>query len=422
MTVRTLTARSLAVLALAPLAASFLVLSAAPALASGSYSGSTPAAGAVLTTNRFSVQASIAAGSDSATLTVTGTAQGASAPFCTASTSGSGGALSGAQTLTLAFPTSSGSCAAVRNAQWLANLSGGATGSRSFTTNAPPATPGNFSAQGSGARDVSFTWTRGPEADLQGFALYDGSGTVIDGAIDLSHCSGSSCAYGLYYPSDNAGTHDYQLSALRASGGCGGCGSSLESAKTSATATLVNPPKPTPSPTPAATAGPTAAPAAGGTSGGAPAGSSTGGSPGGSSSGTTPSSGSTTSGGTAVKPGPKPTLPTLANPILAARNAFALQFNAFAPSLGIPKLPPLPATALPSFSGEGPLPTGTYKPTLPYQPQSTTEKSTSVLSQPISAVRDVLDSAQLARSIAVAFILLMAGAHLRRFLGSHVED
>lgn len=123
-----------------------------------------------------------------------------------------------------------------------------------------------------------------------------------------------------------------------------------------------------------------------------------------------------------MNPGPKPTLPTLADPIVAARHAFALQFNAFSPSLGIPKLPPLPSLSAPAFGGEAPLPTGTYNPTLPYQPQSTTEKTTTVFSQRIAAVRDVLDSAQLAKSIATAFILLMAGAHLRRFLGTHVDE
>lgn len=426
MTLRSTAARALGVLVLSvPVSVSLLAVGTPAALASGSYSSPTPAAGAVLTTDRFTVQAAITAGSDSVTLTVTGTASGATSPFCTASTSSSGGPLSGAQTLQLSFPAASGPCSAVRNAQWLANLSGGASGSRSFTTNAAPATPSSFSAQGSGARDVSFSWSKGTEADLSGYALYDGSGALLDGAIDLSHCSGSSCAYGLYYPSDNAGSHTYQLSALRASGGCSSCGSTVESVdKASATATLVNPPKPTPSPTPSPAAAPAGSPAAGGSStGGTSGGTTSGGSTtGGSTTGSSTGAGSGTGGtSTAVKPGPTPTLPALADPILAARNAFALQFNAFAPSLGIPKLPPLPATALPSFS-EGPLPAGTYKPTLPYQPRTSTVKTTSVLSQPIAAVRDVLDSAQLIRSIAAAFILLLAAAHLRRFLGTHVDE
>lgn len=426
MSVRRNAARTLGALALA---APLLAVSVPQALAAGSWSSPTPADGAVLSSNGFTVQVAVSSRSSAVTLSVTGRAAGSA--FCSASTSSNGGPLSGAQTLTLTFPASSGGCAAARNAQWTAVLSGGASGSRSFTTNAVPAAPSGFSAQGSGARDVSFTWSRGSEADLSGYTLYDGSGSVIDSAIDLSHCSGSVCAYGLYYPSDNPGSHDYQLSARRASGGCSSCGSSLESpSKASSSATLTPPPKPTPSPTP----DPTTAPDGGGTgsgttgdgsTGGATSGgSTTGGSTGGSGSGSsTGGSGTGTSGsGTAIKPGTKPAFPSLTDPAVASRRTFALQFSAFAPSLGIPKLPPLPATSLPALSGEGAFPAGTYDPALPYQPKTTTEKTTSVLSQPVAAFRDVLDSTQLAKSIAVALILLMAGAHLRRFLGTHVEE
>jgi hypothetical protein len=432
--VRRTAARSLGVLALAgPLAASLLLVSAPAALASGSYTSPTPADGAVLSGNSFTVQVSVAAGSANVTLSVTGRSASGAA-FCNASASSNGGALSGAQTLKLSFPASSGACASTRNGTWTAALTGGATGTRSFTTNAAPDTPTGFSARGSGSRDVSFTWTKGAEPDLAGYALYDGSGGVINSDIALSACSGSNCSYGLYYPADNPGAHSYQLASKRASG-CSSCGSALESSgRATASATLDDPPPPPPpSPSPSPSTSPDSGgttgsgtsggtPAGGSSAGDPPAGGSTGGTPaGGSSTGGTPAGGSSTGG--AVKPGPKPTLPTLADPVAASRLAFALRFNAFSPSLGIPKLPPLPSLTLPSIGGEGTLPQGTYKVELPYHPQTVTEKTNggSFASRPIAAIRE-LDSAQLAKSLAVALILLLIGAHLRRFLGSHVEE
>ncbi len=443
MSARRSTVRMLGVVAMAgPMAASMLLLAAPAAHAAGSFVSPTPTEDAVLTSSSFTVQASVTSGSASVTLTLTGKvkdATGATSTLCTTSKSSQGGPLSSAQTLSLS------ACSTAKNAQWTASLSGGAAGTRNFATNVAPSAPSGFGARGSGARDVSFSWSKGGEADLTGYVLYDGSGAVLDANIGLDACSGSSCDYGLYYPTDNAGTHAYQLAAKRASGGCATCGSTLESAdKASASATLVNPPPPPPPPTsdptpePEPTGGST-----GGTTGGTPGGSSTGGSTtGGTSGGTTggtsggtssggttggttggsSSGGSSTTGGTAVKPG-SPILPSLSNPVVASRLAFALRFNAFSPSLGIPKLPPLPAITLPSISGEAPLPQGTFDPKLPYADQTETEKVvTGTFARPVAAVRDVLDSERLAKSLAGALILLLVGAHLRRFLGTHTED
>ncbi|MCW2599066.1 MAG: hypothetical protein JWM02_895 [Frankiales bacterium] len=304
------------------------------------------------------------------------------------------------QTVTVTVP------AGLANGTWTATLSGGNSGTRTFTTNFAPAAPTDVTAQGTGARDVAFAWTKGSEPDLTGYTLTDGSGTVIDAGITpaSANCSSStSCSYALYYPADNPGTHDYQLIAKRSSGGCATCGgSTVSSSGTPASATLT-----APTPTPGPTAGPSSSPGAGGAKG-----SSTGGTSGGS------------SGGTAGKPGAKATLPpSVSNPVVSSRN-FALSFHAFSPSLGIPKLPPLPATTLPGASAEQPLPMGTYKPSLPYSPQTETTKSTSILSQPLASFRQVVgvDSAQLAKSIAAAMILLLVGAHLRRYLGTHADE
>ena len=303
--------------------------------------------------------------------------------------------------------------AGAANGSWTATLSGGNTGSRTFYTSFAPATPSGFAAEGSGAHDVLLSWTKGSEPDLTGYVLYDGAGTVLDGSITpAGACSGSRCSYALYYDNPAPGTYSYtyQLSALRSSGGCPGCPANVESGKTSQSASLTTP-KPEPTPTPAPTADP------GGSAGGSGGGTTSGGSTGGGGGSTTGSTSGGTGSGTATKPGAKPTLPTL-DAVAAQRRAFALSFSAFAPSLGIPKLPPLPATTL---SGTQPLPEGTYKPQLPYQAQTETTKSTNILSSPIASVSS-FDLAQLARSLAMALILLLAAAHLRRFLGAHVEE
>ena len=434
---------ALALLALTgPMAATLVAATATSALASASWDSSTPADGSKLTSGTFSVKANVTSGSSSVTLTLTSAANGSSKPCTVAS---SGGVTSAAQTIKIDIP-SSGACSTARNTQWTATLSGGATGTRTFYTNAAPAAPTGFSAQGSGSRDVSFSWTKGSEADLS-YALYE-DGAVVDGSIPA--CSSSTCTYALYYSSDKPGQHNYELAAQRTSGGCSSCGSLVQSAsRASTSATLAEPPKPTPSPTPSATPSATPDPSTGGSTGGSTSGStggSTSGSTGGSTGGTSTSGGSTggstgstsgstggsTSGsstgsssgstGTAVNAGPKPTLPTL-DPIVAQRRAFALRFNAFSPSLGIPKLPPLPSLSLPRTAGEAPLPLGTYNPQLPYQPTTVTEKvNDGPLAQPVAAVRDVLDSERLARSIAGALILLLIGAHLRRFLATQIED
>lgn len=434
--------RPLGVLAVTgPLAAALLVAAAPVALAAGTISS--PAANAVISSgSSFTATATVTSGSADTTMTLDGPgnySQAKSAPRN----------LTNDQTLSIAVSTGSG--ASVRNGSWTITLSGGATGTRTFTTNFTPATPGGFAASGSGARDVSFSWTKGSEPDLSGYSLTEDTGTVVDGNIDLSHCSGSSCSYALYYPSDNPGTHTYQLVAKRPGGGCSGCASTLTSGKTSANATLTAPP-PKPSPTPSPTASPTPSATAdpgtgttggggstastsgdpsgttsgtsstGGTSAGGTSGTSTGGTSSTGGSSTTGSSGSTT-GTTGTQAGPIPTLgASLSQQVLAARERFANQFNNFSSSLNIPKLPPLPALDLPTISGEGPLPAGTFQPVLPYTPPTETVAEPGGFAHPVAAVRNIIDSDRLAKSLAGALILLLMGAHLRRFIGAHIED
>lgn len=423
MTRRTL--RPLLALALVTPASLVLVgVTATPASAATSFGGPTPSNGAVLSANSFTVEANVTAGSDSATLKVVGT-DASGATLCTASKSSQGGPFSNAQRLTLSFP-SSATCSTTRNARWTATLTGAST--RTFSTNAAPATPSSFTAQGSGAREVSFTWAKGGEPDLLGYALYDEAGTLID-TVDLGACSGGTCAYGLYYPSDNPGTYSYGLAARRASAGCDTCGSAVESSRASASATLVEPPKPTPTPTPTPTSeggstGGSAGGSTGGTTGGTTGGSTggtTGGTSGGAPGGTTGGTGGSSSGGTSVTPATKPPLPRLDTAAIQ-RRAFALNFNAFAPSLRIPKLPPLPAAFPPALGPQlpPPLPLGTYKPQLPYQAKTETVKETTVLAKVADRV-PFLEPQRIAPFLAMSLILLLIAAHLRRFLGSKDE-
>ena len=196
---------------------------------------------------------------------------------------------------------------------------------------------------------------------------------MIDGDIGFDRCNGSLCSYALYYPSNNPGTHSYQLSSTRTGAGCGSCASQVESGKASASATLVNPPPPPPPPpTPTPTPSPTPT---GGTGGSTTGGSTTGGTTTGGSTGGSDrrhdrwhSTGGSTHGwqryrrwrGQADRQADAARrCPTA---IAAARRAFAIRFNAFSPSLGIPKLPPLPANFAPTGQPRGPAAAGHLQP------------------------------------------------------------
>jgi hypothetical protein len=391
-----------------------LLASAAPALASGTLQTPTPSEGSTLGSAAFSVKASVSRGSS---LKLVGPGS-----YSTSTSASSGLGSPATQTLTIDNVDSS----RYPNGTWTASVSGGE--SRAFYASFAPAVPSGFAADGSGAHDVIVTWVKGAESDLQGYTLYDGSGAVLDDAIPLSACSGNSCSYALYYDNPTPGdySYSYQLAARRAGGDCPGCAATLMSDRTATRSARLTTPRPPPSPTPAPTTDPGGGGSTGGTTGGGSGGStgggSTGGGAGGSGTGGTTPGGAGSGSGSTAKPGPKPTLPSLTDPVAAQRRAFALSFNSFSPSLGIPKLPPLPNT-LPSISGgEAPLPQGTYLPELPYQPATETTKTRNILSStPLGRVTS-LDEAGLAKSIATALILVAAAAHLRRYLGAHVED
>ena len=326
----------------------------------------------------------------------------------------------GTSSTSMSMSVDTGGASARPNGTWTVTLkSGSSTSTSHFYTNFAPATPSGFAANTADgdAHEVFLTWNKGAEPDLQNYTVYDGNGNVLQSGIDAgSACSGSSCQYTLYYDNPKAGsyTYSYELSVSRA----GGCSSSpcptLESDKTGpTTATLTTPKPPPPSPTPAPTA-------AGGSTGGTTGGSS-GSTSGGSGSGTSGTTGGSGSATTGAKTSSSPVaLPTL-DPGIQKR-AFALNFSNFSAGLGIPKLPPLPRTTitLPG-SGEGAQPQGTYQPTLPYKAATETTHSTSLIGSPISSFTSV-DWHKAWPMIAMALILFLSAAHLRRWVGSHVED
>lgn len=329
---------------------------------------------------------------------------------------------------TFPSPSCSGRAPAT-NGVWTVRLTGGATDSSTFVLRIPPRAPGSVTARAEGTRAVVVSWRKGDEPDLTGWILYGDGGVAQDG-IGLSACSGTSCSTTVTYAQDGTGQHTYSLVALRrVAPDSSETLSSDRSAEASATLAAPPPPPPSPEPQPdgSGTGGspaPSGEPGAGSGSGsgtGSGAGGTTSGG-GGTGSGS-PAGGGTTGGGPATGSGGTAGIGTSTSPAtaIAQRRAFALTFKAFGPKLGIPKLPPLPATQ----PAVAPLPDGTFEGTLGYKDVVTREK----VSAPKAAadrVTDVVDSAldsdQFLRSLAGALILLLAAAHLRRWLGSSSHE
>lgn len=299
------------------------------------------------------------------------------------------------------------------NGAWPVKIKGSTV--KTFYSNLPPATPSGLTAKGTGASRVDLTWSYGgDEADLTGFVISDDKGN----SFPVTDASARS--FTAYYDNPTPGTYGYSytVKAHRKSGT--GDGTVSGGASNTASAELVTPQPPPPPPSP--TAEPTTDPGSGGTPapGTTPAPGSGGTATPGSGGTSSPGSGATSGTGTKTG-GTKAGTPTLVlpslSPVVATRRNYALSFNKFSPSLGIPKLPPLPATTF-STTAAG---AGGYQPTLPYDAQDQESEPDTVLTAPLSAVTS-LDSAQLAKSLAFALILIAAAAHMRLFLSSHRGD
>lgn len=337
-----------------------------------------------------------------------------------------------------------------RNGTWTVQLSGAENDSASFVLRIPPRAPRSVSAATTAHREITVTWTRGSEPDLTGFTVHDGNGAVLRDGISTSACSGTSCSTVFSYGEDDSGERTFRVRAHRsvAPGSSDAVGSE-QSSSASATLAPKPAPKPTPTPEPTPTGGTSGTGGDPGTSGGTDPGTTggsdpgttggsdpgttgggtgtTGGGTGGSTAGSGTSGGSTTGGsGSATGSSPRPQAIGTGSKsdakALEQRRAFALTFRAFAPKLGIPKLPPLPKVQAPVV-GEADLEDGTFEGTLGYEDQEVEEKVSVLGSQRIgSAVSGALDSEQLMRFVAAAMVMVLTAAHLRRWLGATAPD
>ncbi len=330
------------------------------------------------------------------------------------------------------------------NGTWILAQSGGATDRTTFTTRIPPAAPTSVGAAAQSAREVRVTWARGAESDLTGFAVFE-AGTVVKDGIGTSACDASRCAAVVSYPEDATGEHTYVVRSYRSvSPGSSDTLASAPSQGASATVSS-NPPSPQPSPTSDPDGGQPGTggePSSGAPAGGGPSAPASSGSP--APAGTSaPGASSAPAGGSSSEPafaaGPSQAAPGQAGPgqaspgqaapgesssqaAVSQRRAFASGFAAFGPTLGIPKLPPLPQSQPPALAE--PLPDGSFAPTLGFQDQVVQERVETVTPgrRITSVVNTALDSERLARSTAGALVLLLIGGHLRRWVSSPARD
>jgi hypothetical protein len=419
------TARGLAALALvAPLSAAGVLLPAGSAAAASGITA--PGDGATYTSDStVHITATVDKNTGSAQLRLTSPADGSSAETVdTASTSLTAGASLSYDFDTATCATFPGACsgrAEAPNGVWTVQLvSGGSiVDTSSFTLRIAPRAPRSVAANADGYRAVVLSWTKGDEPDLTGWTVYaDGSPGQ---SVGTDACSGTGCSTTVTYAQDGTGEHTYSLVAQRRV--APGSSETLDSPASSEVRATLDSPPPPPPPSPAASDGGSSGDST--TGGSSAGGDSTAGSTGDgstSSSGGSTATGGTSGGSTGGTTGKSTAVGGGKAPVtVAQRRAFALTFKAFAPKLGIPKLPPLPAAQGPSVA---PLPDGTYEKTLGYGSKDvvTTEK----VSAPQAAARRVtgavgsaLDSDQFLRFMAGALILMLAAAHLRRWLGTH---
>ncbi len=311
------------------------------------------------------------------------------------------------------------------NGTWVVEQTGSTTDKVSFVLRIAPKAPEGLAAEPVDGRTVRLSWRRGVEPDLTGYVLSEGGSPIR--TISASTCEGTACSATVAYEREGTGEHSYLLQSVRSDGGDG----TLQSSGSPASTTLA---APTPSPAPGPSGGP--APGGGGTPGGTPGGGTASGGPapstaspgvsGKPNSTASPGAGASASGAPGTTSGGgttafRPSGGTAAEQAIAQRRAFATSFSAFGPKLGIPKLPPLPQSPTPDVA---PLPDGGFSPTLGFEDQVVRERveSQGPAARVTTVVGNALDSEQLVRSTAGALVLLLIGAHLRRWLAVSSED
>lgn len=411
MTARSRVARAAVVTALLPLAGGLLV-AAAPA---ASAAVTAPGDGTVFTSyGSFSITASYPPSGTNHQLALT-SPTGQSFTIDTADADRlNGGTMSYDMDTGCWTPSCSGKNLAP-NGTWTVEQSGGATDTSTFVTRIAPEAPTSVAATALNSREIRVSWRDGDEPDLTGWAVLEGSETVVDG-IGRDACADSTCSAVVTYATEGSGDHTFTVQAFRSV--APGSSSTLESPLSSPASARLEPTPPAEEPSGGGETG-----SEGGTTGGETESSSGGGTTTGGTSG-----GGTTTGGAGGSTAPIGTSTSSSGDTAdqqadAQRKAFALGFSAFGPKLGIPKLPPLPQAPSPAIAPE--LPDGTFEPTLGFEDQVLTER-VPVAQGPTERVRNVvggaLDSERLIRSTAGALVLLLLGAHLRRWLGSAAAE
>jgi hypothetical protein len=277
-----------------------------------------------------------------------------------------------------------------------------------FTLRVAPAAPTGVAAQLTGSRQITVTWNQGPEFDLQRYLLYNAStGAVLTQVPpnDSNFCSSSSCAVPINYTNPQiSGPQSFSVTALRPDGS----GSSLESAQSSS-ATTTLPPPPSPAPSPGGGGGGGGGGSGGGTGGGGSGGGGGGGSGGGTGGGSFGGGG----GGTGSSGG------------IAIGRTSGLTFRPSAGNVLLPPPPP-PAIAAPGLDQNpaiGSTPDGPFKQTLPYGTKYGYQKVThrNAAQRAFHDVTTAFNGPHMARSLAIAFLLLLAGGHLRVWLRRPVD-
>jgi hypothetical protein len=435
MTVTGLLSRAAGVAAALPLATGVLLLAASAASAAPT----APGDGTVFTSySTFTITADY--GGSTAENRLTLAAPGGDAVVVASAPGSVGGGTLSYRLDTGCWTYPSSSCSGRRlapNGTWTVSQSGGGSGSSTFVTRIRPEAPTSVSATVLNPREVRVSWRLGAEPDLTGWTVFDGGSVARDG-IGRGACGSGTCSTVVSYATEGSGEHVYTVKAFRAT--APGSTVTLESPLSAPVSARL---EAAPSPQPAETAASEGGSSEGGsTEGGSTEGGSTGGgsteggssaptaggtpSSGGSGSGASSSGGSTSGDGRTAPIGTSTASAgtTADQKAVAQRKAFALGFSAFGPKLGIPKLPPLPQAPAPAIAPE--LADGTFAPTLGFEEQVFTEQVETTAASPARRARTVvgsaLDSERLLRSSAAALVLLLAGAHLRRWLGTAHEE
>ena len=290
-----------------------------------------------------------------------------------------------------------------RNGIWTLAQTGGASDTVPFQLLIAPRAPTAVTAIATSPRDMRVSWRRGAEPDLTEYTVFEGETPVRDGLAPDDICDDAgACGTDVSYPSDGTGEHTYTVRAARSDG----MDDFLVSPRSASASGTFLAPLASPQPT-----DPGASPAPGGGTDGL--------SPGASGS---PSPGASSSPGAVASPGAGGS-GNVSDQAAARRQAFSLGFDAFAPKLGIPKLPPLPKA--PQAPAVANLPDGTFEPTLGFEDQVLREEAEpggGAAARVTSAVGNAIDSERLARSAAGALVLLLIGAHLRRWLGAAPQE